>query len=175
MTTSGFEPSVIRHDGYDYWRTWFFNECDDASLLGITPLQLPWITGTAPGASVYRRGTELFLEDAPWFPHSGNTIHRVCGPYVVKDVARPPAEAEPVHSVDGRIVAYRDLNPQRGPWYNRAKVERLVDGELLVHRQLAGQFEYFPIRLRIVRTPRWHVAQVRHTDDCWLCAPTMTP
>jgi hypothetical protein len=167
--TSDYGPSVTRRHGYDYWRTWFLDECEAASLLGVTAEQLPLITKSGAGRSPYRPGTELFLEDAPWFPHSGGKTHRISGPYVVKATDTLPDHAELIHEVDGQIVVYRDFQPERGPWHNRSMAQRLVDGEIVVARQIAGQFDHFPYRTRIVRTPRWHIELIRHSDNCWLC------
>lgn len=169
MTVSDFGPSVVRHRGYDYWRTWFLAECEAAGLFGVADEHLSLITQPLAGSSSYRPGTEIFLEDAPWFPHSGGRTHRICGPYIVKASRTLPQEAEPIHVVDQQIVVYRDPHPERGPWHNRSKVERLVEGEIVVFRQLAGQFHHFPFRMKILRTPRWRVELMSHSEECWLC------
>lgn len=169
MNKPDYGPSVIRHENHDYWRTWFLDECDDMCLLGITAELVPRMVTPGPGVSSYHVGTELFLEDAPWFLHSERRTHRICGPYVVKGADAVPEDTEVVHEVDGQIVVYRDPHPERGPWHNRSKVERLVDGEVVVFRQIAGQFDHFPYRVRIVRSPRWRVDLIWHSPSCWLC------
>lgn len=169
MKRPDFGPSLTRHGGFDYWRTWYLDECEAANLLGVTEEHLSLITEPFAGIAPYRPGTEVYLEDAPWFSHSGGRDHRICGPYVIKTLNLLPEYAEPVHVVDSQIIVYRDLHPERGPWHNRSKTERLVDGEIVILRQLAGQFDHFPYRMKIVRSPRWHVELVRHADDCWLC------
>ena len=86
----GYGPSVVHRSACDYWRTWFLEECESAQLFGLTKGHLPLVAKAGIGVVPYHPGTRVFLEDAPWFPHSGRRMHRVCGPYEVRVIDRLP-------------------------------------------------------------------------------------
>jgi len=131
--------------------------------------RLTLVTTAGQGIEPYHPGTRIYLEDAPWFPHSNCQVHRVCGPYVVEATALLPSDCEPVYYFHGKVIIYRDNRPSRGPWHNKARVRRTVDGQELEFRQMAGRFDYFPYRFRIVRSPHWKAEFVLHILPCWLC------
>jgi hypothetical protein len=62
-----YEASVVHREGCDYWRTWFLEECESIHLFGINRKHLPLVTMSSPDFSSYQEGTEVFLEDAPYF------------------------------------------------------------------------------------------------------------
>ena len=161
--------SVVHHSGHDYWRTWFIDECEEAGLFGAMQKHLGLIRLAGPGVRPYQVGTQVYLEDAPWFHHLGMPDHRVLGPYVVVAADPLPLGATPVHSIDGATIAYLEAIPSSGPWFNRT-VTRFVDGQRLHYRQTAGQFDFYPFRFRIKRAPRHTVTLMPHLQsDCWLC------
>ena len=107
-----YEASVIHHNGHDYWRTWFFEECEKSGLFGITEKHLPLLK--APSSlGGYQIGTEVFLEDAPYFKAS-RTHHLICGPYQVVE-ANLPDGAMPIHEINGKTIIYKEKEPQNGP------------------------------------------------------------
>ncbi len=106
-----YEASVINLAGIDYWRTWFIEECEFAGLFGINEKHLPLIKASGPGFSAYRVGTEIFLEDAPYFKAS-KAHHRVCGPYHVV-AAKVTAESKPVYVVDEAVIIYQEATPKK--------------------------------------------------------------
>ena len=172
------DPSVVHRGGHDYWRTWFVEECEQARLFGVTGkhLGLLGVVSKRPGRSTvlkkgvlpYGPGTVMYVEDAPWFPHTGRQIHRVCGPYKVEPSAGLPSGATPIHAIGGAAIVYEDTRPARGPWHDGSR-QRVVDGDRLRFRQIASEYDYFPFRFRIVPTDDWHVDYVPHRGNCWLC------
>jgi hypothetical protein len=51
-------------------------------LFGLNEKHLPLVTISIPGIQIaYNEGTEIFLEDAPFFKKS-KELHRVCDPYL---------------------------------------------------------------------------------------------
>jgi len=96
--------------------------------------------------------------------------HRVCGPYEVTRADPMPTGAIPVYKASGKTIVYLDPEPKLGPWLNRSRVERSVDGEKLLFRQMASEFDFFPYRFRIRRSLDWRVEVLTHYSGCWLCA-----
>jgi hypothetical protein len=164
------DPSVIHRQGHDYWRTWFLDECEQARLFGLNQKHLGLVR--LPGKSIvpYQAGTRLYLEDAPWFPHTGELTHRVCGPYEVEPTSPLPQGAVPVHRAGDAIIVYKEAHPERGPWRDGSRLRR-VDGQALRYRQLASEYNFFPFRFRIVPASDWRAEQVPHpaSGHCWLC------
>ena len=140
--------SVIHFGGFDYWGTWFIDECEREELFGATQRHLLTLEG-------YDIGTQIYLEDNPYF-HQTGTKHRICGPYEVVPADPLPEGAVPIVKRAGRTVVYKDPAPERGPWKDRSRVERTAHGVRLRYRQLASQFSYFPYRFRIRRLPNRH-------------------
>lgn len=164
------DPSVVHRRGHDYWRTWFIDECEQAKLFGVTGKHVDLLSLSGKGVVPYRPGTHLFLEDAPWFPHTGQRFHRVCGPYEVEAVLVRPAGAIPVHRVNGAVIVYKDPRADSGPWHDGSR-RRRVGGETLRFRQIASEYDYFPYRFRIVPTAGCGAEEVLHpvSGHCWLC------
>ncbi len=96
----GTGPYVNHSGGYDYWRTWFIEECDASQLFGVTKKHLGLITLDGVGLPSYRVGTRLSLEDAPYFRGS-KTHHRICGPYEVFALQQLPEGVESIHIING--------------------------------------------------------------------------
>jgi hypothetical protein len=167
----GYGPSVIHDEERhcEVWRTWFLDECEQSRLFGLTAGHLKLVSLSGDRVEPYHHGTRIYLEDAPWFPHSGRRKHRLCGPYVVEATVELPPDSEPVHTYRGRVIVYHDRHAERGPWHNRSAIRRTIDGESVSFRQMAGQFDYFPYRFRIVPAPNCCSEYVDHVLKCWLC------
>lgn len=161
------EVSVVHHEHHDYWRTWFIDECETNELFGIGEKHRPLIEAS-PSLGGYVVGTEIFLEDAPYFKHT-RTRHRVCGPYRVAP-AKLPEGAVCSYRSGGEIILYKESRPECGPWLDSSYVRRTIDGVKIVFKQIASQFGFYPYRFRIVRSPLYRIRFVRHEQDCWLCA-----
>jgi hypothetical protein len=161
-----YEASVIHHNGHDYWRTWFFEECEKAGLFGITEKHLPLLKAPISKGG-YQIGTEIFLEDAPYFKASG-THHLICGPYQVVE-AKLPDGAKSIHQTNGKTIIYQEKNPQNGPWVNRSKVVRTIMQKKISFPQLASEFNFFPFRFGIEKSPKYQVQLIEHQEtECWL-------
>ncbi len=164
-----FEPSVVHQGGYDYWRTWFIDECEASQLFGLTKRHLGLVTLDGAGLLSYRVGTKLYLEDAPYF-RGANTHHRVCGPYEVFSLQQFPDNAEVIHTVNQNIIVFKVLHPEQGPWLNRTRVTREIDGITVKFDKIADRFGYFPYRFAIRRARAFRVQHIQHERrDCWLC------
>jgi hypothetical protein len=74
---------VVHHEGMDYWRTWFLEECESHSLFGVTKKHLNLLRLASREVVPYHVGTRLYLEDAPWHHRLQEPTHRVLGPYEV--------------------------------------------------------------------------------------------
>jgi hypothetical protein len=163
-----YEASVIHRAGKDYWRTWFLEECESVGLFGINEKHLPLLKTSGLGFSAYRVGTEVFLEDAPYFKAS-ESYHRVCGPYKVVAAQLPPG-AKPVYMANDKVIIYKEPHPELGPWPDRSRVTRRIDGVTVSFPQIAGKFGYYPYRFAIMRGPEFKIDFVPHEEnDCWLC------
>jgi hypothetical protein len=79
---NGADQSVYEYQGVDCWRTWFIEECEQSKLFGVTTIHRGRV-------ELYRVGTHIFLEDAPWYSLGGQTHHRICGPYEVVAIKLP--------------------------------------------------------------------------------------
>jgi hypothetical protein len=163
-----YEASVINRAGSDYWRTWFFEECESAGLFGINEKHLPLIKASGPGFSAYRVGTEIFLEDAPYFKAS-KTHHRVCGPYHVV-TAKVTAESKTVYVVDEAVIIYQEAHPENGPWLDRSRVTRIIEGIKVSFPHIAKEYGYYPYRFAIKRSKKFKIEHIPHEEgNCWLC------
>ncbi len=161
-------PSVVHWSGCDYWRTWFIEECESSQLFGVTEKHLPLITRYGKGVVPYRKGTRVFLEDAPYF-RGTKTHHRVCGPHEVFPLATIPAGAARVFPKDGPIIVYKQAHPQSGPWLDTSSVKRRIDGIDVRFQQIAGRFGFFPLRFGIRRASNYSSRHVQHVESCRLC------
>ena len=164
----GTGPSVVNRGGIDYWRTWFLVECESSGLFGVTKRHLPLLTVSNVGWKSYRAGTVLYLEDAPYF-RGPKSHHRVCGPYEVIPKDPLPPGAVPTHVVEDRVIVYLEKAPSTGPWFDRSRVNRTIDGVPVTFRQIASQYDYFPFRFAIKRHRQYEVQVVPHERECWLC------
>jgi hypothetical protein len=99
----------------------------------------------------YHAGTLLYLEDAPYFQVTEKKRHRVVCPYEVLLADELPADAVVAHSDRGRPIVWLEPHPENGPWLNRSRVRRTIDGLPVTYRQMAGTFGYFPYRFPIKR------------------------
>lgn len=163
----GLGPSVSMFEGKDCWRTWFFLECEEHMLFGVTEKHLPLITKPCVEFEPYKSGTKLLLEDAPYY-HEVKGYHRVCGPYEVFALSSMPDEALRTFPKIGEIIVYKEANPEKGPWLNRS-VKRRIDGMDVRYRQMASKFEFFPYRFAIRRSRDWKARHVKHLRGCPLC------
>ena len=162
---SGDQVKVGRHLERDCWCTWFLRECNDAKLFGAVDKFLRLLRWD------YKIGSQLFLEDAPYFDAVGSH-HRLSGPY---EVVEPtvPEDATVMHVAAGRVVAYRDPHPERGPWFD-GFTTRVEDAPAsswrskidLRYQQHAGDYEYFPLRFAISPIKGSKVSLVPHGDAC---------
>src|SRR3546814_738099 len=162
-------PSVNVHKGRDYWRTWFFEECERAQLFGLTDRHLSLVTKHGEGVVPYRAGTLVHIEDAPYFKAS-KTHHRVAGPYEVFSRSTAPEATIREFPKEGPILVWLDLHPARGPWLDKSSVTRTIDGLKVRFSQQASRFHFFPYRFAIRHAKGWKVEHIPHTErDCWLC------
>lgn len=157
------EASIIQHGKFDYWRTWFIEECDRSGLFGVNEKHLDLVTHPKLG---YDKGAMIFLEDAPYFG-ANDQIHRVCGPYEVVPV-RPTSGSDVVHERRGNIIVYKEAHPENGPWLDRS-VTRIIEGDKIRFKQLASKFKFYPYRFGIRKSPQFEIELVRHQKSCWLC------
>jgi hypothetical protein len=168
-----YEASVIHRAGRDYWRTWFLEECESSGLFGINEKHLPLLTSSGTGFSAYRVGTEVFLEDAPYFKAT-KTHHRVCGPYNVVAAQLTPG-AEVIYTAADQVIVYKEPHPERGPWIDSDRVTRVIDGVRVSFPHIAREFGYYPYRFAIKRSPKFKIEVVPHEDsECWLCIHART-
>lgn len=160
------EVSVVSRRGKDYWRTWFIEECEQHQLFGLTQKHIPLITS---GFAPYKEGTEIYLEDAPYYHRTKKNYHRICGPYIITPSVLPP-EAEVIHKPKGKDILYLDAYPSVGPWFDRSYVKRRIEGQDVTFQQMASLFHFFPYRFSIRRSPKYKRKLVKHEGSCWLCA-----
>ena len=165
---------VIHYKGLDYWRTWFFEECEATGLFGVTKNHLGLLRSSdplsRPPIQSYHPGTLLFLEDAPWYKRLHQPSHRVLGPYEVTAIDVLPADAEVVHEITGKAVVYKEPHPETGPWLKR-KVTRTIAGKVVKYNQTPDLYEFYPFRFRIRRARNWNEAfEPCVGATCWLCA-----
>lgn len=161
------EASVINHNGHDYWRTWFFDECESSGLFGITEKHLPLLKAHVTQGG-YRLGTEIFLEDAPYFKGSG-THHLVCGPYKICKSNLSDGTSS-VHGIDGNVIVYKENKPENGPWFDCSRRTRTIKDIKVSFPQLASEFNFFPYRFKIEKSKTYKQQLVKHQErECWLC------
>ncbi len=165
--TWSYEASVVTRNGRDYWRTWFLEECEKYGMFGLTEKHLPLVTTDGYGFHSYGEGTEIYLEDAPFFRKT-KKHHRVCGPFLVVPSALSP-QAEIIHEKNGKAIIYKEKSPSQGPWLDRSHVRRIVDGVEMKFKQMASEFSFFPYRFSIKKSPKFKIHLVKHERDCWLC------
>jgi hypothetical protein len=155
------QVSVISRGGRDYWRTFFIDKCEEVGLFGFAEKHLRLLR------TDYRQGKKIYLEDAPYFRATG-THHRLYGPYEVIVTKTLPEGAESVLSQHPGVL-YRQSSPELGPWLDRHGVRRDVAGVRMRFDQRASDYEFFPLRLSIRRTPSFAIKLVQHVAGCWLC------
>ncbi len=163
-----YEASVVSRNGHDYWRTWFWEECDKEQLFGLTEKHLPLLTKSGEGFTAYEDGTKVFFEDAPYF-RASTTHHRICGPYDVFPASLPDSATAIYRDSKGQVIVYKDPHPQTGPWLDKPSVTRYVDGLKLRFPQMAREFKFYPYRFGIRRSPHFKIELVQHQNNCWLC------
>jgi hypothetical protein len=164
--------SIFLRHGSHCFRTWFIDECDKNGMFGVTRGNLQLITKENPssGSFLYKVGTKIYLEDAPYFKHiSRRSTHRIVGPYAVIGSDFPGTSFKPFHLDGENVVVYEDPNPKLGPWLNKTNVQRQIDGVSVTINQMAGRFGYFPFRFRFVRCSDWSVVFVQCGKNCELC------
>jgi len=167
----GSGPSVVHRNGCDYWRTWFFEECEENQLFGITEKHLGLVKLRGVGITPYHVGTRIFLDDAPYFSRGTKTHHRICGPYeIVAMNNNLPADAKPEHTVGNEVIIYKEAHPEKAPWLNRNNVVRDIDGIKVKFNQIAKKYHFFPFRFGIIRAHNFKIELVEHNlHGCWLC------
>jgi hypothetical protein len=149
----------------DVWRTWFWDDCEQASLFGVNKKYLSRIEH-------YRVGTALYLEDAPLFARGGKEKHRICGPYRVEASLSLPAgcKVEKLDPQSGKPVIFLEPNPDmRGPWGDISNVRREIAGQQIVFDKKASVFSFFPYRFRICRETNWSDECALHREKCPWC------
>ena len=162
------EASVIVHNGKDYWRTWFLEECEATGLFGINERYIPLVAKDVPGTQkAYSVGREIYLEDAPYF-NKTKTYHRICGPYLIK-ASRIGSGDKAILRKKKEIIIYKAKVPSNGLWFDKSYVRRNIDGIDVKFRQLAKAFGYFPFRFSIEKSPDYRVRHIKHEPDCWVC------
>ncbi len=158
-------PSVINHNGFDYWDTWFIEECETANLFGFNEGHLQRITRMP-----YRVGTRIFLVDEPYFRKTIK-YHRICGPFeIVAMDDKMPRDAEPIHVVDNKIIVFKEVHPENGPWKN-GRIKREMNGRDYTVHQIADDYNYFPYRfgIRYVNYTKREKTVKHKPVDCWVC------
>lgn len=86
-----YETSVVTRGGKDYWRTWFIDECEQHGMFGLTEKHLPLVMTDGQGFQAYREGTEIYLEDAPYFKKNKDTspcLWTLCGNSITSSSTR---------------------------------------------------------------------------------------
>ena len=166
---------VTQFRGRDCWRTWFFDECEQAGLFGINKKHIDLLSQHAPGVLPYHPGTRIFLEDAPVFPESKESFHRICGPYQVQPLDNLPSGVSIVYSFDDKPILYLDPHPEKGPWRNGTRIRKGVCGLDLKFPQTAKQYNYYPYRFRICRSSEWQEIREPHGMKCKICHPGAGP
>ena len=156
-------PSVYQYNNQDCWRTWFLEECEAAGLYGVTIGHLKYIKGVP-----YQSGTIIYLEDAPYF-HEHKIHHRVCGPYEVVATTQLPADGKSIHIHNNQVIVYEESRPKLGPWLNRTMV-RVIEGVPSRIKQMASNYEYFPLRFKIKPHKDHDVVLETHEVNCTLCS-----
>ena len=161
-------PSIIKHNGFDYWGTWFIEECEQSKLFGFNKKHLKKVIETP-----YQAGTRIFLVDEPYFRKIGHS-HRICGPFeiVATDDKNLPRDAEPVlrDNVDNKIIIFKEAHPENGPWENGPRRRKMNDRYYTVN-QIADDFNYFPYRfgIRYVDHSKKDKIEKHQPIDCWVC------
>lgn len=162
-----YEPSFITHpDNSSYiWRTWFIEECDTNLLFGVNFAN--YLRLVEHG---YSMGTELYLEDAPLFWKT-KAIHRICGPYVIQGAALPHPECRAKYNDArlGKIIVYYDTKPELGPWLDDHRAQREIDGTSIRFQKKASEFNFFPYRFRIDKSPNHTIEIKAHSKQCGWC------
>jgi len=155
-----YTSTVISHPekDKDIWRTWYIEECERESLFGLNQPFLGFLY-------TYRVGTEFYLEDARYFWWKDRTIHRICGPYIVKATALPHKNCTYSH----RRIVYHDYSATKGPWLDHEKIWSTINGERIQYSQYASWSNYFPYRFGMQRSPCWSDKYPPHTSRCPWC------
>lgn len=156
-------PSVYQFNNRDCWRTWFLEECEAVGLYGVTIGHLKYLKGVP-----YQSGTIIYLEDAPYF-HEHKIHHRVCGPYKVVATTQLPTEGKSIHVHNNQVIVYEEPMPKLGPWLNHTKV-RVIEGVPTRIKQMASNYEYFPLRFGIKRSEHYKIRLITHEVNCTLCS-----
>ena len=162
-----YEPSFITHpDSNAYiWRTWFLEECESHQLFGVNYENYLRIVEHG-----YQIGTEVYLEDAPYYWRT-KFRHRICGPYAINASELPHDKCRVKHSDPStrEIVVYYDPEPEKGPWLDRKRVSREIEGTHIAFQKLASEFKFFPYRFRIKQASQYVVELKSHSEKCGWC------
>lgn len=140
---NGADRAIYEYQGFDCWRTWFIEECEQSKLFGVT-------VGYLGRVECYRVGTRIFLEDAPWYSLGGQTHHRICGPYEVVAIDKDlPQDAQPKYrDEDNKIIVFKAAHPEDGPWRDGIRPRNINNNDVNVI-QTASRFSYYPYRFAI--------------------------
>ena len=161
------EATVRTYNGIDCWRTWFLTECEQNQLFGTTEKYLNLIN--TDWFKPYEIDTLIYLEDAPFF-HKTNR-HRICGPYQIIE-SNPDRRYKIIRGKKGKIVIYKELYPEKGPWYDKRSATRTIDGLKVRYKQLAREYGFFPFRFSITRAKEYQIVSIPHsTLSCEFCFP----
>jgi hypothetical protein len=112
---------------------------------------------------LYRVGTLIFLDDAPWYSLGGRTHHRFCGPYeVVATDDKLPQDAEPIYrDDDNRIIVFKEAHPKNRPCQDGI-VPRNINGTNVEVNQTASRYQSFPYRFGIRHAPNFEDKCIEH-------------
>jgi hypothetical protein len=118
----------------------------------------------------YKIGTELYLEDAPYY-WSTNSKHRICGPYSVQPATLPHhnCKIKQQDKSTGQVIVYYDPDASKGPWLEKRKAARRIEGEEITFSKIAAPYNFFPYRFRIEKTNQWICEIVSHGHNCGWC------
>ncbi|MBZ0156020.1 MAG: hypothetical protein K8I29_07360 [Alphaproteobacteria bacterium] len=158
---------VSRVEGIDHWRTWFWDDCDTHGMFGITLKHMRRIQGCLEGIPPYDFGTMIYLEDAPYFRFSGQSVHVIHGPYIVVPSDLPP-KSFVAHKTENGIILWCKRKAHEGPWSDGMKT-REFHGIPYNIPQCASYYEFFPFRFRIERDISFTTRWMPHHKECRYC------
>lgn len=156
------ETTVRKYKNHDCWRTWYYEECEENRLFGVTSKYASQIKS-------YEIGTPIFLEDAPYRKHTDS--HKIWGPYRIME-SKPKGSFEIIKEDNGKIIIFKDNNPSEGPWFHNPNATRIIEGRECNCPQLAGDygFNYYPYRFTIEHADGYNYYKELHTSTkCALC------
>lgn len=154
--------TVISHQGSEYYRTWFLEECLENGIYGITESHIISVKDSI------RNKIPFYLEDVPYFRATHRTEHLVYGPLkIVPSII--PAAGTSVFEFEGRTFIYKAHRPQDGPWLDR-RVTRKWDGGLRYQvNQKASDYGFYPFRFSFKPETGCGYRKIKHESHCFLC------